>query len=221
MCYNKNISIYTYIIGVTSCILLLRNDNPSLQIIGFFFFIAIQMQLIDYFLWSNNKCNSVNINISNVGSMINFIQPIMLYLAIIYFNKNIEKHKKTKISIVIFLYVLSLALYSLNLFPLGCSGVTKSSYPYLQWSWHYKKYPNFICAMFPISLTLLFYYGLDKPYNVYVALISIISFVISFIIYNEKKAFGNIWCWFSAFIPLCFILYDKYYDKIIKKFKNE
>ena len=76
MCYNKDISIYTYLIGLVSSYLLIVNDKISLKILGCFFMIVIQMQLIDYFLWTNNTCNSKNIQISTIGAFINFIQPI-------------------------------------------------------------------------------------------------------------------------------------------------
>jgi len=43
MCYNKDISIYTYIIGLVSSYLLIKNDKKSLKILGVFFMAAIQM----------------------------------------------------------------------------------------------------------------------------------------------------------------------------------
>lgn len=211
MCYNKDISIYTYIICLIASYFLLRNDKKDLKIIGCFFIIVIQMQLVEYFLWTNNTCNSKNITISNVGAFVNFIQPFILYLAILYYNKDITNENKKILNIVIFLYLLALVLYSLNLFPIGCSSVTDISTPYLQWGWMYKKYPNFITIMFPISLMALMYFGLDKPYNLIISALLIISFIISFIIYKKRRAFATLWCWFSAFIPIGILLYDKYY----------
>ena len=211
MCYNKDISIYTYIIGLIASYFLLRNDKKDLQILGCFFIVIIQMQLVEYFLWTNNTCNSKNITITNIGAFLNLIQPFILYLAILYYNKDITNQNKKILNIAIFLYLLSLLLYSLNLFPIGCSRVTSISSPYLQWGWMYKKYPNFITIMFPISLILLMYFGLDKPYNLFVSIFLMLSFIISFIIYKKQRAFAAIWCWFAVFIPIFILLYDKYY----------
>ena len=72
MCYNKDVSIYTYIIGLVSSYLLLTNEKKSLKIIGCFFIVVIQMQLVEYFLWNNIKCNSKNITISNINTFILF-----------------------------------------------------------------------------------------------------------------------------------------------------
>jgi hypothetical protein len=211
MCYNKDISIYTYIIGLVSSYLLLTNDKKTLKILGIFFIIVIQMQLVEYFLWSNNSCNSKNITITHIGAFLNIIQPFLLYLAILYYNEDITNENKKILNITIFLYLLALLLYSLNLFPIGCSRVTSISTPYLQWGWMYKKYPNFITIMFPISLMLLLYFGLDKPYNLFVALLLMLSFIISFIIYKKQRAFASIWCWFAVFIPICILVYDTYF----------
>ena len=214
MCYNKDISIYTYIIGLVSSFLLLRNENKNLKIVGSFFIVVIQMQLVEYFLWTNTKCNIKNRTISTIGALLNVIQPILLYLAIYYYNKDITNENKNIMTITIIIYVLALLLYSLNLFPIGCSIVTEVSAPYLQWGWFYKKYPNFITIMFPLTLIILMYFGLDKPYNLYLSFIIMLSFIVSFIIYRKQRTFGTLWCWFAVFIPISVVLYDKYGNDI-------
>jgi hypothetical protein len=215
MCYNKDISIYTYIIGLVSSYLLLRNDKKNLKILGCFFMIVIQMQLVEFFLWSNTKCNITNRTISNIGAFINFIQPIMLYLAIHYYNKDITKENNKIMNITIIIYIVALLLYSINLFPIGCSIVTELSSPYLQWGWFYKKYPYFITIMFPLALVILMYFGLDKPYNLYISLIIMLSFILSYIIYKKQRSFGSLWCWFAVFIPITVLVYDKYFIDIL------
>ena len=210
MCYNKDISIYTYLIGLVSSYLLIVNDKISLKILGCFFMIVIQMQLIDYFLWTNNTCNSKNIQISTIGAFINFIQPIILYLAILYFNKNITKKNKRNLNIVILVYIATLIIFTLRIFPIGCSIVNKLSSPYLQWSWMYEKNTSYVFAYFPIAIMLLLYFGLEKPYSIYLSLLFILSFILSFIIYRKKRAFGNIWCWFAVFIPIGVLIFDRY-----------
>jgi hypothetical protein len=210
MCYNKDISIYTYILGLVSSYFLIINDKPSLKILGWFFMIAIQMQLVEYFLWTNNKCNIKNITISNIGAFINFIEPIVLYLAILYFNKNIKKENRKNINIVIFVYIIALFIFTMRILPIGCSTMNEFSAPYLQWSWMYEKDPSYIFSYFPIAIMLLLYFGLDKPYNIYLSLICMISFIASYIIYRKQRAFGNIWCWISVFIPMIVLIYDRY-----------
>ena len=211
MCYNKDISIYTYIIGLITSYLLIINDSKTLKIIGWFYIFAIQMQLVEYFLWTNNTCNSKNIQISKIGAFLNFIQPIILYLAILYFNKEITDEHKKIINITMILYVIALIIFVIRILPIGCSILTDCSAPYLQWSWMYEKTPSYIFTYFPIAIMLLLYFGLEKPYNLYLSLICIISFIASFIIYRKQRAFGNIWCWFAVFIPIGILIYDKFF----------
>ena len=166
------------------------------------------MQLIEYFLWTNNKCNMKNITLSHLGAITLFIQPIILYFSIVYYNKELYIKNKLKINSILIIYIILLIIYSIHLFPLGCTSVTKISSPYLQWSWFYKKNPELLTLCFPISITLLVYYGLTLPYNLYVSLLFILSFIVSYIIYNKKRAFGTLWCWFAVFIPMGLVVID-------------
>ena len=167
MCYNKEISLYTYLIGLVASFLLIQKKDKDLKILGCFFLFIIHMQLIEYFLWTNNKCNMRNITLSHIGALIMFIQPIILYLVILYYNKELYIKNKIKINSILIIYIILLIIYCINLFPIGCTSVTPISSPYLQWSWFYKKNPELLTLCFPIILMILMYYGLNKPYNLY------------------------------------------------------
>jgi hypothetical protein len=168
------------------------------------------MQLIEYFLWTNNKCNMKNISLSYLASIVNFIQPIVLYLAIVYYNKELYLKNKKILDTILIIYIISTIIHFINLIPISCTNVTKLSSPYLQWSWFYKKNPELLTLCFPISITLLVYYGLTSPYNLYVSLLFILSFIVSYIIYNKKRAFGTLWCWFAVFIPMGLVVIDTF-----------
>jgi len=210
MCYNKDISLYTYLIGLVASFLLIQKKDKDLKILGCFFLFVIHMQLIEYFLWTNNKCNMRNINLSHIGTIVNFIQPIILYLVILYYNKELYIKNKQILDSIIIIYIIGLIIYSITLFPLGCTNVTKLSSPYLQWSWFFKKNSVIIALLFPIAFTILLYCGLNSPYNLYLSLVCIISFIISFIIYKKQRAFGSLWCWFAVFIPIGLLLIDTF-----------
>ena len=210
MCYNKDISLYTYLIGLVASFLLIQKKDKDLKILGCFFLFVIHMQLIEYFLWTNNKCNMKNITLSHIGALIMFIQPIILYLVILYYNKELYTKNKIKINSILIIYIILLIIYCINLFPIGCTSVTPISSPYLQWSWFYKKNPELLTLCFPIILMILMYYGLNKPYNLYISLICILSFIVSFIIYSKKRIFGTLWCWFAVFIPIGVLLIDTF-----------
>jgi len=217
MCYNKDISLYTYLLGLLAGYLLLQKTNKDLNLLGCFFIFVIHMQLIEYFLWTNNTCNLRNITLSQIGTLVNFIQPIVLYFAIVYYNKELYVKNKQILDGIIIIYGLGLIIYSINLFPIGCTNVTKTSSPYLEWSWFNKKNSVVIALLFPIAFAILLYYGLNSPYNLYLSLVCLISFLASYIIYNKQRAFGSLWCWFAVFIPIGLLLIDTVDNLIYKK----
>ncbi len=86
MCFNSSISIASYIFGIVNSIILFKRGY---EIEGAFYGFIIQMQLIEYLLWTNNKCNSKNKFITKIGISLNHLQPYVLYLLILKYNPGI------------------------------------------------------------------------------------------------------------------------------------
>jgi hypothetical protein len=57
MCWSKEVSISTYVIGIIGCVILY---NKGYKIEALFYGWVIQMQLIEYFLWAFQPCNDEN-----------------------------------------------------------------------------------------------------------------------------------------------------------------
>jgi len=102
MCINKEVSLITYVIGLSSCVILYFRGY---KIEALFYGFIIQMQLIEYLLWLNNRCNNINKIITKIGILINHLQPVFLYLLVINFNNNINEYLKIIIHISIFILV--------------------------------------------------------------------------------------------------------------------
>ena len=58
MCFNSYVSLGSYIFGLANSIILFRRGY---KIEGVLYGFIIQMQLIEYLLWNNNKCNSIKL----------------------------------------------------------------------------------------------------------------------------------------------------------------
>ena len=208
MCYDKKTSITTYCIGTLSSLLLLRSHNLSYNICGLFFLFVVQMQMIEYILWKDYTCNNFNIKISNIGSVLNHLQPVVLYFAIRYYNKNLTNTQKNIINLILGIYTISLLLYSKNVYPLDCTVLSDDNPPHLYWKWNDKKNSIKFYMIFLVSLILLSYIGLPKPYNVYFALICVGTYLYSQIKYTNTKAVGAVWCWLAALIPFGILIID-------------
>ena len=198
MCFNKDVSILSYLIGFAGCILLYYRDY---KIEGLFYLFIIQMQLIEYLLWLNNSCNLINKTITKIGIVLNHIQPIILYFLIIYFNSNVDKYTKIIIHLIIIIYIISTIAYLIYNYKLldSCTiGIEnkKELFWEIQHGHLFEYYHIFVFAIF--FMVLLGF----KKHNYLNAYIILASIIISYIVYDKNKAVGTIWCLFAAYIPL-------------------
>jgi hypothetical protein len=194
MCFNAEVSILTYIVGIIGCILLFVGKHKYIPE-GIFFIWVIHMQLIEFFLWNNQPCNAINKTVSNLGLFVNNAEPIVLWLAIILFSKKILPNW---MHFVMILYSTATVLYN-NSIDESCTIPTPESAPYLEWKWNTGKYYQVFYGFFLLVCILLSIYGLEYGYHT--ALIFIVSFGISYIIYRRKRVVGSMWCFIAAFCP--------------------
>jgi hypothetical protein len=208
MCYDKKTSITTYTIGTISSLILISKNNIAYKIGGIFFLFVSQMQMIEYLLWRDYTCNNYNRTISNIGSILNHLQPILLFFAIKYFNKNLSQLQHNILNIIISIYVSCLILYNRNVYPLDCTTLSNDNPPHLLWQWNGKKNYIKFYVIFLVSLILLSYFGFPKPYNIYFALICVSTYLYSHIKYSDTKVVGAMWCWIAALVPFGILVVD-------------
>lgn len=214
MCFNKDISLFTYLFGIINCIILYyRNYTIEALFYGY----IIQMQLIEYLLWYYNDCNDngngnhndINLLITRIGIGLTHTQPIFLYYLIKNYNNNFKLNKNEKIiDIIISIYIILLIFYFIHnkeAFNKCTIGIPNKKELY--WYIHYGYYKYFY-LYFVFTLAYLYYKGIQK-YNKLNSFIIIITYLISYFKYNESKSVGTIWCFIAALIP--FILNIIYY----------
>jgi len=211
MCFNKEVSITTYGIGTIGALYLWKH-NPALSI--FYAWVAL-MQLIEFFLWNNQNCsdpqiNSNNRNISDIGILINHMEPFILWIAITGFSKT---SLSTDTNIWMIIFCLFTVLYYIGLHPTECTTVTKESAPHLYWKWNEgPNYPIYYLG-FLFSLIILSLDGLDKNISTINAGIVVGGFLLSSAIYGDTHSTGAIWCFIAAFAPWILNGYYSYIEK--------
>lgn len=191
MCFNEQVSIITYVIGLLGCINLYVNYDKKVEAI--FFGWVVQMQLIEYFLWKNQSCNQKNINTTKTGIIINHTEPIVLWISILVLSKNVLPDY---VNLLMLVFTIITYIYTKDVFVDKC---TKKEGKHLVWEWNISKNSEIYYTFFLICLNLLCIYGLDdgKKY----ALALTITLLISFALYRNEKSVGAMWCFFAAFIP--------------------
>ena len=76
MCYTKEASAYSFIVGIAVSSYLYSQPNIDLKIIGGIFFLVSFMQLFDYVFWTT-KSKDTNRLFTKLAVIANNIQPLV------------------------------------------------------------------------------------------------------------------------------------------------
>jgi len=189
MCFNKTVSITTYIIGmVGSLALFMSNYVPE----AIFYAWVIQMQLIEYFLWKNQTCSDTNKEITKTGIFVNHMEPLVLWLAVGFGNLPVGVNA----------YMLGYGIWTYYVnrnIKSECTVVTPESKSHLEWKWNDNKQLYYIC--FLGALVLVSLYGLGPVSGQNNAFLVVLSFMLSWVVYRDSKSVGAMWCFAAALAP--------------------
>ena len=196
MCFNKEVSLATYLIGIIGSFQLYQQRfTPE----ALFYAWVVHMQLFEFFIWKNQPCNETNVTISKYGIIWNHLEPFVLWLGIIYYSK-------LKLPNNIHLWMIVFAVwtykYTKDVFKSECTTITPISSPHLHWKWNEGPYYDMFYSAFLATLIVLSYFGLQKGYIN--AIIVFVSFMISKHIYGETHSTGAMWCFLAAFAPVLY-----------------
>lgn len=191
MCYSKQISLTTYIIGLVGSLWLLTKNTP----LGLFYLSVIQMQLIDYIAFKTPTCSPTNKAATRAGILINHLEPVVLYVALLATGAQLPSF----VHFIVVMYIVAASHYvSKALSNVTCTKVSCQSAPYLYWQWNDLPGKGLVYGLFLLVLVLLSVYGLKSTTHTVIVLA---SFTLSHVMYGGKRATGAMWCWFAAFIP--------------------
>ena len=167
-----------------------------------FFGWVVQMQLIEFFLWRYQPCSDNELVKKNkvttvVGIVVNNLETVVLWVALLFFG---PKKLPMWINHMMIVFIIATFLYTKGVLDdIECTTATVESAPHLHWKWNYGEYKNIYYTFFMFTLLLLCIYGLKNGYKL--ALLSISSYCLSYLIYDDKHAVGAMWCFAAAFIP--------------------
>jgi hypothetical protein len=113
MCWSIESSKNAYIIGTLSSLILLIKGNNMYKNIGLFFLAVAQMQLLEYFIWSDQGCGYINNNASKMIVPVLNLQALAMILGSYIFDITIlSKSLMSNITIFVVLFeVITSILY--------------------------------------------------------------------------------------------------------------
>jgi len=206
MCWNKNISFLTLLIGTVFTILLWTTyTDPYVRVIACIWQFVLCMQLFEGLSWISKEEHNTGLSeFSTKGAFIfNILQPIVVaLLCILVSDSSLVKYTLSALLVIYLTFVLS-SPQSLDA-PLYENDTCR----HLQLYW----WSHFSSWVFIFYMIILIVSCLSlKPLRLGIVQLSyiIITLILSSWLY--PCTYGSIWCWFAAFAPLGTFLYLKLY----------
>ena len=210
MCVNKEVSLVAFVICISACIYLYRRNNPNDRWIAYAFIYLGTMQLIEFFIWSDQACTGLNQKATSIGFWHNIMQPILSVVLAYYLTGG---------NLPIYVY-LAIGLYVFTALPKiwnakkpnQCSRPCGDSVG-LAWGYTNTKSPTYVWGIFCIALALPFL-SMKKDGEKYAGLI-IGTYILAFFISKSRcprsaiPSNGSWWCLMAVIIPILAIMLNK------------
>jgi len=200
MCWNKEVSIATFVIAIIGSIYLYYRNNTNDRWIAIFGITIAMIQLAEFFMWSDLSCGNINKYASIFALLILAIEPFMFMICGIYFSNTSNKHllKYMLIAYIIFIgYLYFTQVHGKNITWCGtslCGGPSNNKVCNLRWL--FLENINHKLGIIWIMFLMIQFLTMTPKYQ------GIILFVLGFIALamaskSNSAAFGSLWCWFG------------------------
>lgn len=212
MCYSKDLSLTSFLFGITASITLITFGNEESsdtnKTIGYYYLFITLMQLVEYLIWSDIECkNGLNKFASLTGPILNHLQPLVL---LIFANMYIKSNKIIDFDILLFingLYLLYTIIKYLKYIQNKDNFCVKpNDYGHLDWTWkHDFNYTLYVIVNF---INLVNYYN-----NINLMTSIVLSYILLIIsIFKYNKNIGEIWCLMVTGIPFVNLFIQKAFN---------
>ena len=205
MCWNKEISLNTFLFSSFVLLLIMYNNKYTQYKIKeldsvwvyLFFFSFILMQLIEYFIWKNINDPIYNNIFSIMATLLLFIQPIASAMLI---------PSKTVSSNIITLYLLLTG--PLTIYRLFTKKISTTISPLNHLSWDLVLYKNNILeSLLCVGWLTFFLFPLFYIGNLFGFLFGSLTLMIILYNYYKDGSFGSMWCWIVNSVMLYYAGY--------------
>jgi len=213
MCWNKEVSLNTFLFSSFVFLLILYNNEYTFYKIPdfdkfwlrIFMAIVISMQLVEYFIWKNIDNIFYNKLFTHIAMLIIFFQPITTILNIN--NKNIK-------NILLFSY-LSLII------PFGILNYNKNIYSTISnqkhLNWNIINHENKIAKIIGLAWLFFFLFPLFYEGQQLGFLFGLLTLLIISYNYINDNTIESMWCWIVNSIMIYYAGYLLFYLPFIKK----
>jgi hypothetical protein len=203
MCWNKSISLNTFLFAMFTIGLLYINKHtkydpikPYNDIMYTFFIVVCSIQLVEYFLWSSieNNDRTLNTYFSIIGFILIIIQP--------FFALQLNPTKYTNyLSLFFIASSILLIIYKTIFNPIVFNTVVKGGH--LSWQWI--QFDGIEKLYIPIWLFCVCYNLMVEP-NKTTFIATILILIFSLYNYYKYNTWTSMWCWVSNAIFIYYLI---------------
>jgi hypothetical protein len=212
MCFNANISITTFLLGIAAIIIGIINKTLSYSF-SIFYLSVITMQLIEFFIWIYINDKQLNYYLSILASILIILQPFCFIILVYFYNK--------KLSLVLFT-ILVFIVMKIMLFNNYNNEIKTiiGKHGSLQWNFLSLSLFDLIIYFITSSITLYYAYDIEKNNKYFKFLLGafmvlfIIFFIFTFMKYKKINTFASIFCNYInlfSFIIIIVSIYKSYF----------
>jgi hypothetical protein len=211
MCYSYEASVVALILGTVGSALIYNLGSVDNKIFGLFFGYISLMQGVEAILWKHQSCDDFHKNVTLLGMILNMSQPVFLLFASQLF------YPSNKNASILYATALFYSLYEIYHFvqfqkTTHCTA-PKENDPHLVWSWLNMQDTYITWTVYMITLCIMFLFGMSSfKRGILFASGAIITALLTAIVYPGRSV-GSIWCFFSALIPIAYLMSYKALSK--------
>tara|TARA_B100000780_G_scaffold298_1_gene238 strand:- start:613 stop:1254 length:642 start_codon:yes stop_codon:yes gene_type:complete len=213
MCFSTESSLTAYIIGSIASLYLLINGDKYDKHIGLFSLIFVQIQLAEFFMWLDQKCNkNINHYASIFSEIVLYLQPISVIVGAILFKTTYIPEYLLYLFLLFYIIYVGRNYYIYFNNQKLCSKSDNNT-KHLQWEF-ITEYTLLGDIMYSIFISLLWLFSKNKK-GIFVFIFGAITLLFG-VTKNLKFDFAqweSKWCFYSVLLPGLIIIYNLIYKK--------
>ena len=204
MCFSPEASLAALIAGLGGSYLVYGLGKPTDKILALFLGFVSLMQGIEFILWNHQTCDDFHKNVSVLGFLLNYVQPIVLGIVVLALSPR-QTYRSLIIGIM-FTYGLVGILMQLFNERISFCTTPRPDDPHLVWNWLNGDYYEMHWLSYTaISISILILGMPTLNTGIFMALVYSLTMAISKIIY-KRESVGSMWCFFTAFSPFIYYI---------------
>lgn len=219
MCFNKEISLATFIVSVITSFFFYIRNRPNDTLIAIVILTITSMQLVEYFIWSNINNPEKNKFYTRIAKITYTLHPIIILIALYFFGTLNINNKILFYPIIISIFYTLYLLLDLLKTPYNISTVGKIN-KHLSWNGNNKISRNnlntYIHIIYYGTIIILFPL-LIKPFkngvifSLLIALTAFFSYIKTNneVNLNDKDSWTSLWCNIGNICGIIYYFYTK------------